>query len=223
MNGLTCAIGSDCTSRSCVGGVCAAPSCTDGVRNGTETAIDCGGTCPPCFVCPARLAPTDDPGATAQTLVMSEINPGTGGYIELYNDSDTPLALSTSPHQLCSPFVYVALATLGAGITVPARGYALVPWPASFADLDAGGELQLYDSAAFGNSASIVDFVCWGTNPHGTRMAQAFTAGKWSSNLASSCAPALTGGAIHRRIGTDGVDAADYDTSSAPSPVACTP
>jgi len=26
----------------------AAPSCTDGVRNGTETDVDCGGSCPPC-------------------------------------------------------------------------------------------------------------------------------------------------------------------------------
>lgn len=26
----------------------AAPTCSDGVRNGTETGIDCGGSCPPC-------------------------------------------------------------------------------------------------------------------------------------------------------------------------------
>jgi hypothetical protein len=26
--------------------VCLAVSCTDGIRNGTESAIDCGGTCP---------------------------------------------------------------------------------------------------------------------------------------------------------------------------------
>jgi hypothetical protein len=29
---------------------CAGPTCTDGVRNGTETGIDCGGTCPPCVL-----------------------------------------------------------------------------------------------------------------------------------------------------------------------------
>ena len=32
-------------SRSCVVIV---PTCTDGIMNGTETGIDCGGTCPPC-------------------------------------------------------------------------------------------------------------------------------------------------------------------------------
>lgn len=26
----------------------AAPTCTDGIKNGTETGIDCGGSCPPC-------------------------------------------------------------------------------------------------------------------------------------------------------------------------------
>ena len=29
---------------------CATPTCTDGIMNGTETGIDCGGTCPPCVV-----------------------------------------------------------------------------------------------------------------------------------------------------------------------------
>ena len=28
--------------------LCAAPSCTDTVKNGTETAIDCGGSCADC-------------------------------------------------------------------------------------------------------------------------------------------------------------------------------
>jgi hypothetical protein len=28
--------------------VCSAPTCSDGVQNGTETDVDCGGSCPPC-------------------------------------------------------------------------------------------------------------------------------------------------------------------------------
>lgn len=52
----TCA-GGTCTypstdakcSSGCSGGKCtAAPSCTDGTHNGTETDVDCGGSCPPC-------------------------------------------------------------------------------------------------------------------------------------------------------------------------------
>lgn len=183
-------------------------------------------TCvPPTDVCgcPPPLAVLDDPGATAQTLVLSEIDPGPGGYVELYNNSASPIALGSSPASLCSPFRYASIASLGAGITIPAFGYALIPWPADFADTDAGGELQIYATGAFGVPEDVVDFVCWGTNPHGSRIAEAFTAGKWSASSAASCAPALTGGAIHRRIATDGVDAADYDTVTRRTPAACAP
>jgi hypothetical protein len=46
-NGKTCSVNADCSSALCSGGVCAAPagSCSDGIKNGTETAIDCGGSC----------------------------------------------------------------------------------------------------------------------------------------------------------------------------------
>ena len=64
----------------------------------------------------------------------------------------------------------------------------------------------------------MVDFACWGVNPHSTRKALAESANKWSG----ACAAALTGGAIHRRISADGTTAADYDTSSSPSPLNCT-
>ncbi|MFN3199693.1 MAG: hypothetical protein ACE366_14905 [Bradymonadia bacterium] len=32
----------------CSGGTCAAPACDDGVGNGDETDVDCGGSCAPC-------------------------------------------------------------------------------------------------------------------------------------------------------------------------------
>jgi hypothetical protein len=40
-----------CGSRVCVGYVCQAPTCTDRVRNGAETDVDCGGQCPACVRC----------------------------------------------------------------------------------------------------------------------------------------------------------------------------
>lgn len=69
--GLACSMNTDCASSMCVAGVCAvpdsstgpgtqdagssspeaapAPSCLDGVRNGFETDVDCGGVdCPNC-------------------------------------------------------------------------------------------------------------------------------------------------------------------------------
>ena len=36
------------TSTACGGGGGPAPTCNDGIQNGTETGVDCGGTCPPC-------------------------------------------------------------------------------------------------------------------------------------------------------------------------------
>jgi hypothetical protein len=46
VDGRHCNVAYDCESDSCVDGVCAAPSCTDGSLNGDEADVDCGGTCP---------------------------------------------------------------------------------------------------------------------------------------------------------------------------------
>lgn len=45
-----CNIGADCSTGVCDGvtKVCSAPKCTDMVKNGTETDVDCGGACPKC-------------------------------------------------------------------------------------------------------------------------------------------------------------------------------
>jgi len=54
INGSACPNGnSDCQSGYCQMGICATPTCTDNVKNGTESDIDCGGvsngvTCPAC-------------------------------------------------------------------------------------------------------------------------------------------------------------------------------
>ncbi|MFZ5893508.1 MAG: alkaline phosphatase family protein [Myxococcota bacterium] len=49
--GLTCSKPADCLSHVCgAKGVCVASTCSDGVKNGLETAIDCGG--PTCKACP---------------------------------------------------------------------------------------------------------------------------------------------------------------------------
>jgi hypothetical protein len=175
---------------------------------------------PDAFVCAPTLAPVSDGSAPARrALMLSEINPD--DYIELYNNTAAPIDLDSSPFWFCSPFTYSPLA--GTGVTVPAGGYATVPWPSGFTDADAGGEVILYLDANFTDPLKIMDFVCWGTNPHGTRITEATIGGKWNSTMPSSCAPVLAAGAIHRNVMTDGVNAADYDTTSPPSPMNCTP
>jgi Putative metal-binding motif len=43
---VECVSGAQCTSGVCKSNVCQAPSCTDGVKNGSEVEVDCGGGCP---------------------------------------------------------------------------------------------------------------------------------------------------------------------------------
>ncbi|MBM4397526.1 MAG: hypothetical protein FJ087_17800 [Deltaproteobacteria bacterium] len=45
---VDCVAGTDCPSGVCKNAKCAPASCTDKVRNGGETGIDCGGPCPGC-------------------------------------------------------------------------------------------------------------------------------------------------------------------------------
>jgi hypothetical protein len=46
---IECNTGTDCTSKVCTTNACAAATCSDGVQNGTETGVDCGGSCPACM------------------------------------------------------------------------------------------------------------------------------------------------------------------------------
>ena len=47
-DGKACFASSDCASRRCVTGHCQAASCSDGISNGGETGVDCGGPCGSC-------------------------------------------------------------------------------------------------------------------------------------------------------------------------------
>ncbi len=59
-DGLHCLLATDCTSHVCTGGTCAVPSCTDTVKNGAETDVDCGGgVCPACAVTKGCLVAGD--------------------------------------------------------------------------------------------------------------------------------------------------------------------
>ena len=60
-NGKACIANSDCSSAGCVGGVCSvvAATCTDGLKNGLESDVDCGGgSCPKCPIGGACVSAT---------------------------------------------------------------------------------------------------------------------------------------------------------------------
>ena len=46
--GKHCGGGADCASLVCTATLCVAASCSDSVKNGNETDVDCGGACPAC-------------------------------------------------------------------------------------------------------------------------------------------------------------------------------
>ena len=44
--GKACSLGRDCASSWCsTGDLCVASNCTDGVKDGDESDVDCGGSC----------------------------------------------------------------------------------------------------------------------------------------------------------------------------------
>ena len=45
---MKCAAARDCKSGVCKDKVCASPAVDDGVKNGDETDVDCGGSCGGC-------------------------------------------------------------------------------------------------------------------------------------------------------------------------------
>ena len=157
--GPACGQPSDCVSELCTGNLCA---------------------------CSASLNVLDDGSGANGTvglpdLVMSEISPG--NYIEVFNTTLAAIPLNAAPHWLCSPFAYAQLATLAPTTTVPAGGFATIPWPTSFTDVDAGGEVLLYASAAFNDNTQILDFSCWGVNPPRHAQSQAEAVGKWLGGM----------------------------------------
>jgi hypothetical protein len=52
-SGKKCVAAADCANNVCTNGICQTSGCADGVKNGTETAIDCGGGA--CAKCVAGL------------------------------------------------------------------------------------------------------------------------------------------------------------------------
>ncbi len=50
----------------CDAGPTPAPTCSDGLQNGDETGVDCGGSCPPC-----QSAPTVDAGLASLTYTLT--------------------------------------------------------------------------------------------------------------------------------------------------------
>ncbi|WP_437852112.1 hypothetical protein [Sorangium sp. So ce363] len=58
---VQCLVDSDCPTEVCIAYVCQAASCEDGLHNGDEGGIDCGGSACPACGAPARVTSVDYP------------------------------------------------------------------------------------------------------------------------------------------------------------------
>lgn len=165
--------------------------------------------------------PTDGGGGggdahcEATHLILEAVDPG--NTITIFNPTSSAVNVDTAGYVLCQRPQYPTLASLQGGVTIPAGGRHAFPWPLTFADTDAGGEIALYTSTAFVDPTALVDFVCWGTGHIPSRRDVAMSGGDWSG----SCAPVITGPALRRIAGTTGTGAASYDPSGTTAPLSC--
>jgi len=82
------------------------PTCSDGIKNGTETGIDCGGTCPPCPVISSNIALGKKAVQSTQWNPLPSTNP-TAYAADKVNDGN-PRSFN---HTLAenNPYVYIDL------------------------------------------------------------------------------------------------------------------
>jgi hypothetical protein len=75
------------------GGTPPAPTCTDGIQNGTETGIDCGGSCPPCqtVACnaPASISVTPRKQGREATIAWTAVSGASSYELQLKRSSTT--------------------------------------------------------------------------------------------------------------------------------------
>jgi hypothetical protein len=185
--GKACNTGADCASGTCAGGLCAAtdPTCANGTLDGTESAIDCGGSA--CLGCGVGATCGVDgdcltgrctSGVCAEVLLISEARTrGVGGsldeLVELYNpgkiavivDSSWTLSVRSAVGACATDAASVKFT--GAGQTLPPHGHLLIVGstytqsPAGDAALVNGGIADA-GSLALYRGAVLVDALCYG-------------------------------------------------------------
>ena len=103
-NGGGCTKGFDCKSGVCTGGACAAPTSSDGVKNGDETDLDCGGSsAPKCVGGKACKIPNDCASGACNNNVCGPSSPNDG----VKNGDETDIDCGGVVAPACAPEVYV--------------------------------------------------------------------------------------------------------------------
>ncbi|AKT43044.1 uncharacterized protein CMC5_072710 [Chondromyces crocatus] len=99
-----CAVGADCASLSCINNRCMNPTCSDGVKNGQETDIDCGGTCGACDPGAACLVGGDckEQVCVNDVCLVASCNDGVKNGFETDIDCGNICGKKCPPGQRCS-------------------------------------------------------------------------------------------------------------------------
>jgi hypothetical protein len=129
-NGSTLSTGGQFTSvdskQFCVSGS-TTPTCTDGVKNGNETGVDCGGSCSPCQTdpCASNTAPTSSLAKTSQSFVAGtpfvvSANASDNGSIAKVEFWRGTTLLGTDN---AAPYEYTLNSTTAASFAIVARAY----------------------------------------------------------------------------------------------------
>ncbi|MEZ4703283.1 MAG: CHRD domain-containing protein [Rhodothermales bacterium] len=130
------------------------------------------------------------PAARAQ-VVISEVGVdvdfnGQSRWVELYNAGST--AQNVSTYVLCNFPVYPpisSLTVLSGTTTIEPGGFLVVAWPrlddsGNDGNPDGNGEIGFYQDSDFGNAASMLDYMQWGTAGH-FREPVGVSAGEWTA------------------------------------------
>jgi hypothetical protein len=102
---VECLDSSQCGSGVCVKNTCASPECSDGVKNGLETDIDCGGF--QCPLCPPGLSCVGNPDCKSQVCeggvcAAPTCTDGTQNGQETYADCGGPDCPQCPPGSPCN-------------------------------------------------------------------------------------------------------------------------
>jgi hypothetical protein len=95
---MACASSADCESRVCSDAQCAAATCADGVQNGDEQDVDCGGSCP--RYCLSLLPPVEVTGILFSTGPLTAPYDPNAGELEvdsLYAGMDFTMMVTGAP------------------------------------------------------------------------------------------------------------------------------
>ena len=162
-----------------------ATACGGDEADATTTSTDVTTTSTEVEQTTSTAAVRTQPVGASSFFAINEVGLGPDGYVSLTNFTDVPVTLAglylcQRPNYIELPDVLVeAGATVRVALGDGAGLENVVVTNASLGDLNpSDGEIAIYTSRDFDDSAAIIEYLEWGSTPHG-RTNVAIAAGLW--------------------------------------------